>query len=386
MTTEAVLQFMKQTAENEQLRDQLGVILGVGDGDISSAKELDAEEAQVLKGMRGATVTGFASQNGFSFTTEELTRVVDAYQQLRAGEISEAEFSSRLGISAASEIQTSVPAIRNTVDLVYRGIVYHPITPPSPAQANSRRTVIQFMEGTASNMALQQELKAVIGVGDGDISGLDQLDAQEIEALKGQRGSKVVAFAAQQGYVFSVEDLTQVIDAFQRLRAGDLSEAAFSRAVGLAEATTQPLAAISQTLDMAYRGVSYVNSVKAGSPNTAAVLQFMERTAKDQYLRDQLKALLGVGDGDISGVGALDPDEIAALQGEKGKQVTDFAFQRGYLFSVEDLTRVATAYQQLSKGQITEEQFSQQVGLADTGKGNLIKKAVTFFYRGIEVN
>ena len=385
MTTEAVLQFMKQTAENEQLRDQLGVILGVGDGDISSAKELDAEEAQVLKSIRGSTVTGFAAQNGFSFTAEELTQVVETYQRLQAGEISQAEFVVALGLpESASEPET--PAIQNTVELVYRGIRYKPVTPPSAEQSTARRSVIQFMEGTAGNPFLQQELQSVIGVGDGDISGLDELDNQEISALRGQRGTKVVEFAAHHGYTFTPEDLAAVVDAFQRLRAGDLSEAAFSRTVGLVEATIQPLAAIGLTIDTAYRGIPYANSVRSGAPNTAAVLQFMERTAKDQYLRDQLKALLGVGDGDISGVGALDPQEIAALQGEKGKLVTDFAFQRGYLFSVEDLTRVANAYQHLSAGDITEDDFSKAVGLADTGKGLLIKRAVTFFYRGVPVD
>ncbi len=387
MGTEAVLQFMKQTAENEQLRDQLGVILGVGDGDISSAKELDAEEAQVLKSIRGSTVTGFAAQQGFSFTAEELSQVVEAYQRLQAGEISQAEFAVALGLpESAPEPKTSVPAIQNTVELVYRGIRYQPVTPPSPDQAAARRTVIQFMEGTAGNETLQQELQAVIGVGDGDISGLSELDDQEIVALKGQRGAQVAEFAARTGYPFTPEDLATVVDAFQRLRAGDLSEAAFSKTVGLVEATTQPLAAIGQMIDTAYRGIPYANAVRSRSPNRAAVLQFMERTAKDQYLRDQLKALLGVGDGDISGVGALDPQEIAALQGEKGKLVTDFAYQRGYLFSVEDLTQVANAYQRLSAGEITEEGFSREVGLADTDKGKLIKKAVTFFYRGILVS
>lgn len=386
MSTEAVLQFMKQTAENEQLRQQLEVILGVGDGDISSAKELDGEEAQILKSIRGSTVANFASQNGFSFSGEELATVVETYQRLQLGEITESEFSSTLGLPETTAARPEhMPGIRHTVDLVYRGVRYRPVTPPHPDQARARQTVIQFLEGTAGNEALQQELKSLLGVGDGDISGLDQLEAQEVAALRGQRGQQVVEFATQQGYTFSTTDLSDVLDAFEQLRSGDLSEAAFSRVVGLTEATTQPLQAISQTLDLAYRGVPYVKSVRSGSPQTAAVLQFMERTAKDMFLRDQLKTLLGVGDGDISGVGALDTQEIEALKGEKGRNVTHFALQRGYLFTVDDLTQVATAYQQLSNGEITEEEFSREIGLADANKGRLIKRAVTFFYRGIQV-
>lgn len=386
MSTKTVLQFMEQTGQDEQLRQQLEVILGVGDGDISSAQEIDVEEAQVLKSIRGTTVAGFAAQKGFTFTPEELTQVVDRFQQLRSGQLSEAEFAAALGLpQPAPESQVKISAIQRMVDLVYRGIHYTPVAAPPPEQAAARREVIQFMEGTASDEARQQQLQSLIGVGDGDISSLEQLDANEIAALKGQRGSQVVDFAAQQGYSFSVQDLSDVVDAFQRLRSGDLSEAAFAVTVGIGSGTGQPLSAISRTLDVVYRGVPYVKSVRSGAPQTAAVLQFMERTAKDTSLRDQLKAVLEVGDGDISGAGALDPEEIAALQSSKGERVTEFASQKGYLFTVADLNHVATAYQQVQSGELSEEDFTRAIGLADANKGRLIKKAVTFFYRGIKV-
>lgn len=102
MATATVLQFMHKTAEDETLRQQLESLLGVGDGNISSETELDAEERAALKGERAPKVAEFASQNGFSFSVEELTTVVDAFQQHQEGKLSDEEFSKILGLSAAT--------------------------------------------------------------------------------------------------------------------------------------------------------------------------------------------------------------------------------------------------------------------------------------------
>src|ERR671932_121558 len=68
MATPTVLQFMQKTAEDQRLQQQLGTLLGVGDGDISSQAELDVPEAEALKGDRAPTVVDFAARLGFVFS------------------------------------------------------------------------------------------------------------------------------------------------------------------------------------------------------------------------------------------------------------------------------------------------------------------------------
>lgn len=54
MSIAQVIQFMQKTAEDETLSQKLETLLGVGNGDLSRMKELDAEEAQALKGEKGS--------------------------------------------------------------------------------------------------------------------------------------------------------------------------------------------------------------------------------------------------------------------------------------------------------------------------------------------
>ncbi|MDR7898406.1 hypothetical protein RHJ63_08800 [Thermosynechococcus sp. JY1334] len=98
MATAQVLAFMQKTAEDAQLRDELENLLGVGDGNISGAAELDAEELAALRGEMAPKVVDFASQHGFEFSTDELIQVVDSFAQHQAGEISDDEFSGILGV------------------------------------------------------------------------------------------------------------------------------------------------------------------------------------------------------------------------------------------------------------------------------------------------
>jgi len=99
MSTLSVLEFMRKTAEDAALQHRLEALLGVGDGNISSETELDTAESDALKGERAPVVTEFAAQNGFSFSVDDLITVVDAFQKHQSGELSDAEFSAKLGMT-----------------------------------------------------------------------------------------------------------------------------------------------------------------------------------------------------------------------------------------------------------------------------------------------
>ena len=105
MATSSVIEFMQTTADDEKIRLQLEDLLGVGDGDISSVTALDAEESAALKGQRAPLVTEFAAQNGFSFSVDELSEVVDAFEKFQSGSIDASEFERRTG--AAMPAKTS---------------------------------------------------------------------------------------------------------------------------------------------------------------------------------------------------------------------------------------------------------------------------------------
>ena len=94
------------------------------------------------------------------------------------------------------------------------------------------KAVLQFMQKTADNTALQQQLEQLLGCGDGDISSSVNLDPEESLALS-QRAPKVIELAAAMGYRFSSNDLLTVIDAFNRHQSGNLSEQEFSALLGI---------------------------------------------------------------------------------------------------------------------------------------------------------
>ncbi|PSB24295.1 hypothetical protein [Stenomitos frigidus] len=123
-------------------------------------------------------------------------------------------------------------------------------------------TVLRFMQKTAEDEALRQELEALLGVGDGNISSEAELDAAETEALKGERAPVVAAFAAQNGYAFSAEDLVAVVDAFQKHQSGELSDAEFATFVDVSvddDAATlvlaNPLKRLTHYLGKTYLGI-----------------------------------------------------------------------------------------------------------------------------------
>lgn len=94
-------------------------------------------------------------------------------------------------------------------------------------------TVLKFMQKTAEDEALRQQLEKLLGVGDGNISSEAELDPAETEALKGDRAPVVAEFAALNGYDFSVDELVAVVDAFQKHQAGELADSTFAELLGV---------------------------------------------------------------------------------------------------------------------------------------------------------
>ncbi|HEY9617030.1 MAG TPA: hypothetical protein V6C64_09325 [Microcoleaceae cyanobacterium] len=99
---------------------------------------------------------------------------------------------------------------------------------------------------------------------------------------------------------------------------------------------------------------------------TAAVLGFMQKTAEDTALRQQLEALLGVGDGNISNEAELDAAESAALKGERAPAVAEFASQNGYRFSVDELVTVVDAFEKHQTGEMSDSDFAALLGMSVT--------------------
>ena len=107
MATTTVVKFMQKTAEDSQLRDQLEVLLGVGDGDISTEDALDEEESAALKGDRAPVVAEFAAQYGYEFSADDLVTVVDALEKHHAGELSDKVFTEIVGTKVPKTLNPS---------------------------------------------------------------------------------------------------------------------------------------------------------------------------------------------------------------------------------------------------------------------------------------
>lgn len=119
MATATVLKFMQKTAEDSTLRQQLETLLGVGDGNISSEAELDAAESAAL-GERAPLVSEFAAQHGFTFSADDLTSVVDAFQKHQAGQLSDEDFAAMLGIALTGESIDDTPGVTNPLKRLSR--------------------------------------------------------------------------------------------------------------------------------------------------------------------------------------------------------------------------------------------------------------------------
>jgi hypothetical protein len=377
MSIESVVQFLEATSEKESLRKDLAGIIGVGDGDISNAQELDQGEAQALLGRRGVLVATFAEQEGYSFTLAELNAVIGTFERVKAGELSETEFASALGLNASAG-QTET--VGKAVGLVYRGISH-----AARKDSGKGTQVLEFMRKTAEDGTFREALQGILNVGDGDISNFAELDAQEVQALKSGRSALVAEFAAKHGYVFTMADLFAVVDAFQRLQAGQLTEEEFSKYLQLNAGTSDFFPVIDDVVKLAFKGFSYSTAKPStAQDNTLQVVRFMEKTDSDPLLRDQLQALIG-GDGNISEPGELDAEEAQALGGELGGQLVDLGAEHGFLFAVADLSAVVGAFQLVNNGELSMDNCSRILELGKSADEVIagVKKTATRMYRGV---
>lgn len=125
----------------------------------------------------------------------------------------------------------------------------------------STHNVLQFMQKTADNTALQKQLEQLLGCGDGDISSSVNLDPEESLALS-QRAPKVLELATSMGYEFSSNELLSVIDAFNQHQAGTISDEAFANLLGMKSgdsvrpAVTNNFKRLANYLSKTYLGVS----------------------------------------------------------------------------------------------------------------------------------
>ncbi|MEM1367634.1 MAG: Nif11-like leader peptide family natural product precursor, partial [Cyanobacteria bacterium P01_H01_bin.15] len=124
-----------------------------------------------------------------------------------------------------------------------------------------------------------------------------------------------------------------------------------------------------------------------GKDSILQVVRFMEKSASDDSLRQQLQIIIG-GDGDVSSPGSLDAEEAQALKGKRGGQVAQVAAQRGFNFSVADLSAVVGAFQLVQSGQLSEAGCVRILGLsgskyANAGKLPSLNSTVNMVYRGI---
>ncbi len=380
MSYEAVMQFLESSSKDESLRAGLAEVMGVGDGDISSATELDGDEAQALMGERGVRVTAFAEEKGFVFTLRELNAVVSVFQRYKSGELSEEDFAKAMGWDDSAEaVSKNIESVGKTVGLVYRGVKYS-----ATQEKSSASQVLEFMKKTSEDPELREQLREILAVGDGDIGSFDQVDAAEAAALRSSRGVLVAEFAAKHGYMFTLSDLLAVADAFERVQSGQLSNAEFEKFLNLNVNSRDFFPFISNVVSMTYKGVKYASPVVSqAKDNTLSVVRFIEKSGSDPDLRQKLMAVIG-GDGDISSPAELDQEEAAALAGERSNQIVDIGAEAGFRFTVSDLNAVLSAFQLVNAGELSSESCARILGMGKSGRDTeSVKKTAGLMYRGV---
>jgi hypothetical protein len=380
MSVDAVLRFLETSSEDEALRSALAPIIGAGDGDVGSAEALDNEEAEALLGERGVLVANFAGRRGYDFTVAELRAVVGLFQRHQTGELTSAEFASALGVLGA---EPAMKAIGRTIGMVFMGIPYDRAVEDA---ADKLPHVVKFVQATAKDAGLREALRAILQVGDGDISSFAELDADEARALTGERAALVANFAAEQGFVFTVADLFAVIDAFRRVNAGEMSEATFAKFVRTSGSEALPF--IGEVSEFTYKGFSYESARPSSrSDNALQVVRFMEKSKDDAKLREQLQAIIG-GDGNISAPSELDATEARSLLGERSSQIVQLGAKHGFRFTPMDLSAVVGAFQMVESGALPMEDCMRILGLpkgaeADAPAIGVIAQTAGRIYRGI---
>jgi hypothetical protein len=380
MSYKAVIEFLESTSNDESLRAGLAELIGVGDGDISSADELDGEEAEALLGDRGVRVTAFAEKKGYIFSLGELNAVVSVIQQYKKGFISREDFIKAMGWdSDSAETPTNLESVGDTVTMVYRGVKY------DVKQEQGRATqVLDFIKKTSEDTDLRGQLQDILAVGDGDISDFSELDADEANALRSGRGVLVAEFAAKHGFMFTLSDLLAVTDAFERVQSGQLTASEFERFLNVNVNAEDFFPFISNVVSMTYMGVKHASPVVSKvKDNTLPVIRFMERSGNDAALREKLMDIIG-GDGDISAPGELDDDEAMALGSERGHQIVSLGAEHGYRFTVTDLNAVISAFQLVNDGELPIESCARILGMGKIESNDAaVKKTAGLIYRGI---
>ena len=379
MAHKSVIEFLEASAHDQSLRGELAKIIGAGDGDISSAQELDAQEAEALLGQRGVLAARCAERHGYAFTVAELNAVIRAFRQYQAGRLSETEFSRALGLDDASRPQTTgLASVGKTIEMVYLGLEY-----AVEKNQHSAHQVLDFMKKTSEDSVFREELRKILNVGDGDISDFSELDADEMAALTSERGAVVAEFAARHGFLFTLADLLAVSDVFRRVQAGELSKEEFEKFLNLEVRSSDYFPFIENVVSMTYKGVKYSTPLTSSTANsTLPVVRFMERTGSDLILRNQLKAILG-GDGDISEPGELDLEELGALRSDRSKQVVELGAENGFRFSASDLGAVVGAFQLVNAGELSMESCVRILGLGKADALIGVKNTAQMIYRGV---
>jgi hypothetical protein len=380
MSVDAVLRFLETSSEDEALRSALAPIIGAGDGDVGSAEALDSEEAEALLGERGVLVANFAGRRGYEFTVAELRAVIGLFQRYQTGELTSAEFASALGMLGA---EPEMKSIGHTIGMVFMGIRYDRAVEDA---AEKLPQVVKFVQATAKDSGVREALRAILQVGDGDISSFAELDADEARALTGERAALVTNLAAEQGFVFTVADLFAVIDAFRRVNAGEMSEETFAKFVRMSGSEALPF--IGEVSEFTYKGLSYESAKPSSrSDNALQVVRFMEKSRDDAKLREQLQAIIG-GDGNISAPSELDATEARSLLGERSSQIVQLGASHGFRFTPMDLSAVVGAFQMVESGMLPVEDCMRILGLpksaeADAPAIGVVAQTAGRIYRGI---
>ena len=380
MSYKAVIEFLESTSKDEALQKDLSGLLGIGDGDISSAEELDGEEAEALMGERGIKVTALAEEKGFIFTLGELNSIVNLFQRYRSGKLSEEDFAKAMGWDSQAEaLPTKLESVGKTVDRVYLGVKY-----TVEKDESSAHQVLDFMKKSSEDAVLREQLKEILDVGDGDIGDFSEIDAEEANALRSGRGVLVAEFAAKHGFIFTLSDLLAVTDAFERVQAGELSTEEFEKFLSVSVDGSDYFPFISNVVSMTYKGIKYTSPVVSKvKNNTLPVVRFMERSSSDAALREQLMAIIG-GDGDISSPGELDAEEASSLVSDRSNSIVSLGAEHGYRFTVSDLNAVISAFQLVNEEKLPMESCARILGMgkSDTGESG-IKKTAGLIYRGV---
>jgi hypothetical protein len=240
------------------------------------------------------------------------------------------------------------------------------------------------MKRSSEDAKLKAELKEILAVGDGDIGDFSEVDAEEAIALRSGRGVLVAEFAAKHGYIFTLSDLLAVTDAFERVQAGELSEAEFERFLSVNVNSAEFFPFISNVVSMTYKGIKYASPVVSRvKSNTLPVVRFMERSGSDPALQEQLMSIIG-GDGDISSPTELDADEASALGSERSSQIVSLGAENGYRFTVEDLNAVLSAFQLVNEEKLPMTSCTRILGMGKGGTDDpSIKNTVGMIYRGV---